>query len=218
VRERSHLEVFAIAAAVAVCAAFTSATAASVTKKVTLKVDRVFDDECYCYLLRFRGVISPRKGAEYVAVMQRKCGLNFPTAVAGDSTRWDGHWEVTSTIRSDSSATYWARWKGHLSKRVTVRPRMGIRLSKVSTQRYHVTVNTRDVQQKMAGRFVELQRLASGRWTRVRRIRLNTVPRAFGSFSATFVVRKRGLTLRIVVPERSAAPCFTTTLSQTFVS
>jgi hypothetical protein len=218
VRESSSLKVFAVSVAAAALAASTATSASSARKSVTLEVDRVFDDECYCYLLRFRGVISPRAGAQYVAVTQRKCGLNFATSVAGASTRWNGFWEVTSTVRSDSSATYWARWKGRLSKPVTMRPQMGIRLSKVSAKRYHVTVNTRDAQQKMAGRFVELQRLARGSWIRIRRARLAAEAGLLGTFSATFSVRTRGLKMRVVVPKNSAAPCFKSTISQTFFS
>jgi hypothetical protein len=217
VRRRAGLAVLTVAVAAAALAAAT-ATSAPVSKRVTLSVDRVFDDECYCYLLRFRGGISPRQGARYVAVMQRKCGLNFATSVAGDSTRWDGYWEVTSTIRSDSSATYWARWNGHLSKRVTMRPQMGIRLTKASAQRYRVTVSTGDARQNMAGRFVELQRLAQGSWLRVRRARLAADKALFGSFSASFTVRIRGLKMRFVVPKKSAAPCFKPTISRAFFS
>jgi hypothetical protein len=209
--------IFLVAMAAAALAAAT-ATSASVSERVTLEVDRVFDDECYCYLLRFRGVISPRKGAQYVAVTQRKCGLNFATSVAGDSTRWDGYWEVTSTVRSDTSAIYRARWMGHLSKPVALRPRMGIQLAKLSASRYRVTVNMRDVQQKMAGRPVELQRLAEGSWKRVRRFPLRSDAALLGNFSATFGVRTRGLRMRVVVPRKSAAPCFKPTISQTFFS
>jgi hypothetical protein len=189
-----------------------------VRKAVTLEVDRVFDDECYCYLLRFRGMISPRARNESVAVTQRKCPLNFATSVAGASTRRNGSWEVTSTIRSNSSATYWARWNGHLSKPVTVRPHVGIQLVKLSARRYRVTVNTRDAKQKMAGRFVELQRLAAGSWKRVRRFPLTGDAALFGNFSATFAVRTRGLRMRVVVPRNSASPCFKPTISQTFFS
>lgn len=215
-RERGRLRVVAVAVAAAALAASSTTSASSVRKSVTLEVDRVFDDECYCYLLRFRGVISPRAGAEYVAVTQRKCGLNFATSIAGASTRWNGYWEVTSTVRSDSSATYRARWKGRLSRPVTMRPHMGIQLVKLSAQRYRVTVNTRDVKQEMTGRSVELQRLATGRWARVRRLPLAVDATLFGSFSATFVVRARGLRMRIVVPKNSAAPCFERTISPTF--
>lgn len=185
---------------------------------MTLELDRVYDPECYCYRLRFRGAISPPGANKYVAVTQRKCGFNFATSVAGASTRADGSWVAKSSVAPSSSATYRARWGRRLSKPVTVRPKMEMRLTKLLAKRYRVTVSTGDAQQELTGRSVELQRLAAGRWTRVRRARLDADRGAFGSFSATFMVRTRGLTLRIVVPEKSAAPCFAKTLSQTFVS
>lgn len=101
---------------------------------------------------------------------------------------------------------------------MTVRPQLTMRLTKLAAERYRVSVSTGEAQQKMAGRLVELQRLAAGSWTRVRRVRLAADRGALASFSATFAVRTRGLRMRVVVPEKSAAPCFTTTLSQTFVS
>jgi hypothetical protein len=207
------------AVAVAALAGFAStSSAAPAAARVTLEIERFYDDDCFCYYLRFRGVVSPPARNEYVAVMLRECGLSFATSVAGASTRANGSWVAKSTVASNSSATYWARWGGRLSKPVTVRPQMSIRLTKLGAKRYRVTVNKGEVRQKMVGRFVELQRLAAGSWTRVRRARLAADPGAFGSFSATFVVRTRGLRMRIAVPDKSAAPCFATTLSQTFVS
>lgn len=207
----------AIAVTAVALAAFAPTTAAPTGESVTLEVDRFYDSACYCYRLRFRGVISRRARNEYVAVTQRKCGFNFATSVAGASTRADGSWVAKSSVASNSSATYWARWGRRLSKPVTVRPQMGIRLTKLRTDRYRVTVSTGEARQRMAGRFVELQRLSAGSWTLVRRARLAAERGVFGSFSATFIVRTRGL-MRIAVPGKSAAPCFTTTLSQTFVS
>jgi hypothetical protein len=217
VRDRGWLALFALAVAAGL-SAITSTKAASAEETVTLVVDTVYDPDCYCYRLQFRGVISPRRPREYVAVTQRKCGFNFATSVAGASTRADGSWEAKSAVASTSSGTFRARWGDHLSRPVTVRPEMGMQLTKVSAQRYRVTVSTRDAQQKMAGRFVELQRLAAGSWRRVRRSRLARDAALLGSFSATFVVRTRGLRMRIVVPKKSAAPCFKSTISQTFFS
>jgi hypothetical protein len=217
VRERSQLKVLAIAVAAAAITGFAPAMAAPLNS-VTLEVERSYDPTCSCYRLRFHGVISPRARNEYVALTQRKCGFNFATSVAGASTQADGSWVARSSFLSSSSATYRARWGRHVSRAVIVRPRMRIQLMKLGAQRYRLTVSTGDAQQKMAGRFVELQRLAAGRWKRVRRTRLTAERGEFGTFLATFTVRRHGLRMRIVVPEKSAAPCFAPALSQTFVS
>jgi hypothetical protein len=212
------MTVTAIAVTTTALAAFTSP--ADAAGGVTLRLERAYDDGCFCYYLRFRGRISRRRANEYVAVQQRKCGLDFATSVAGASTRADGSWVVSSSVPTSTSATYRARWSGRLSKPITVRPPIGIRLTKLTPQRYRVEVSTTDARQNIAGRFVELQRLAAGSWTRVRRTRLAVPPLAgeIGSYTATFVVRTRGLRMRIAVPERSAAPCFTANVTQTFVS
>jgi hypothetical protein len=207
-----------IAVAAGVAAALGPTEAAPAAGRVTLEVDRYYDAACYCYRLRFRGAIFPRRAKEYVAVTQRRCGFGFATAVAGASTRADGSWVVRSSLASDSSATYRATWGVSRSKPVTVRPRIPVQLERLARERYRVEVTTADARQNMAGRFVELQRLAAGSWTRVRRTRLNGSPGAIGSYSATVVVRRRGLRVRIAVPEKSAAPCFTTNVTQTFVS
>jgi hypothetical protein len=192
--------------------------AAPQAPRVTLELERFYDPGCYCYRLRFRGLVSPRAAREYVAVTQQKCGFDFATSVAGASTRADGSWTAASSVAGTTSATYRARWGRRLSRPVRVRPPLRMQLAKVGPQRYHVSVSTGEAQQTMDGRFVELQRLAAGSWTRVRRERLTADRGAFGSFSARFTVRTRGLRMRVVVPQKSAAPCFTRTLSQTFVS
>jgi hypothetical protein len=219
VLDRNRRTVCAIAVAgAALLTASTSAARDPAKASLTLVVDRAYDPECYCYRLRFRGAISPPAANEYIAITQRKCGLDFATSVAGASTRADGSWVAKSSVPESSSGTFRARWGRRVSKPVTVRPQMRLQLTKLRAQRYGVTVSTGDAQQEMSGRFVELQRLAAGGWRRVRRARLTADRGAFGTFEATFTVRKRGLRMRIVVPEKSAAPCFATTLSQTFVS
>jgi hypothetical protein len=208
--------VAAATAALAGIAATTTDPAA--VPRVTLAIERAYDPACYCYRLRFRGVVSPPAANEYVAVTQRKCGFGFATSVAGASTRFDGSWTAGASVAASTSAAYRARWGRRLSRPVTVRPPLKIRLTKVAAERYQVSVSTGEAKQKMGGRFVEVQRLAAGSWTRVRRVRLDADRGALRSFSATFAVRKRGLRMRVVVPNKTAAPCFATTLSQTFVS
>jgi hypothetical protein len=208
----------AAAATVALAGLLAITMAPAAAPRVTLEIERAYDPDCFCYRLRFRGAISPPAAKEYVAVTQRKCGFDFATSVAGASTRADGSWTATSSVAGNTAATYRARWGRRLSKPVTVRPRLRMQLLKLGLERYRVSVNTGEARQPMTGRFVELQRLAAGSWERIRRVPLTADRGVFGSFSATFTVRKRGLRIRVVVPQKSAAPCFATTLSQTFVS
>jgi hypothetical protein len=70
------------------------------------------------------------------------------------------------------------------------------------------------------GRQIELQRLSTaGQWTRIRRGKLV----GFGAnlynrtYFANFTVPK-GLTLRAFVPAKTAAPCWSSTVSKTFKS
>lgn len=216
--KRKRPIVLVVAAAAAALSEFTPTYAAPADEAVTLAVERVYDAACYCYRLRFRGIISPPRPREYIAVTQQKCRFDFATSVAGASTRADGSWAATASVSGGIAATYRARWRRRVSKPVTVRPSLKIRLAKLALDRYRVSVSTGEAKQQMAGRFVELQRLAAGTWSRVRRVRLAPDRGVFGSFSASFVVRKRVLRMRVVVPQKSAAPCFATTLSQTFVS
>jgi hypothetical protein len=107
-----------------------------------------------------------------------------------------------------------ARWNGHVSTPSIVRSPPAISFYKQARRRWGITVHSA---LNLNGRFVELQRLAAGTWTRVRRKRLILTPRRKGYY-AIFAVRQRGLTLRIFVPEETAAPCYTPTVTQTFYS
>lgn len=107
-----------------------------------------------------------------------------------------------------------ARWSGRLSEPVIFRQPFALGFYKQSRRRWGVTVYS-DV--NLRGRFVELQRLAGSSWTRVRRQRLVPTPKKKAVY-AIFTVRQRGLTLRIFVPEETAAPCYNPTATQTFTS
>jgi hypothetical protein len=205
-------------AGVAIVAALGSTAAAAPAADVTLSVERFFDPACRCYKLRFSGAISSGAPNEYVAVMQQRCGYRFSTALVGAQTRAGGAWEV-EWLGVALSGTYRAQWNGRLSEPVAVRPRVPLVFTKLRRQRYRVTVNMYETLQDMSGRLVELQRLAAGGWTRVRRTRFTTDRETFGkSFSATFAVPTRGLTLRILVPRKSAAPCYIAGVTKTWVS
>jgi hypothetical protein len=182
---------------------------------VTLRVERFYDSACRCYKLRFSGTIASGQANEYVVVLRQECGAASSTAFAGASTRAGGVWEsepVMGARPESDSSTYRARWNGRLSEPLVFRGKLLMSLTKLGGGRYRVRTGT---QQNMQGRQVELQRLVSGQWRRVRSARL---ARVRGGFGAIFTVRRRGLTLRVLVPVRSAAPCFSATASEPFVS
>jgi hypothetical protein len=202
---------FAIAAGTALVATAKGATSAD----VTLRLERFYDNACRCYKLRFSGTIASNAANEYVTVLRQECGSGSPTAIAGASTRAGGFWEAepVSGVRPEyDSSSYRARWNGRLSEPVTFRGKLLISLTKLGGGRYRVRVST---QQNMKGRPVELQRLVGAQWRRFRSARL---ARVGPDFAATFTVRRRGLALRVLVPARSASPCYAATASEKWVS
>jgi hypothetical protein len=200
--------------------AFVVSASAAASQNVTLlDVRRYWSAECNCFKLDFSGRISNGAADEYVAIVQQKCGQNFSTSVGGTSTVHGGSWLVEVGLPfSGNSATYRARWGGHLSEPWTFRPEILVWPVKRIGRRFAFSLYADYPDQRMRGRVVELQRLAAGRWTRVRRARLVRAQRSFSTFSATFTVRRRGLTLRVAVPEETAAPCYTANVTQTFRS
>jgi hypothetical protein len=178
-------------------------------------MERFYDNACRCYKLRFFGTIASGAANEYVTVLRQECGSRSATAIAGASTRAGGAWEAEPVFgarpESDSS-TYRARWNGRLSDPLVFRGKLMTSLTTLGGGRFRVRVST---EQNMKGRRVELQRLVGGQWVRLRSARL---VRFRGDFAATFTVRRRGLTLRAFLPARSAAPCYSATASESFVS
>jgi hypothetical protein len=205
-----------VAAGLAVVGALASAAAAAPADEMTLRVDRFFDAAYGRFRITFSGTIPNRTANEYVTVMAQRCGHQSATAVAGGLTREDGSWEDTWLGFSyGGTATYRARWRGNLSEPVTVRGQLQLSVSKRPGGRYSVGFAA---DSNLGGRFVELQRLAAGRWTRVRRARLEPGGGSGTSFRASFTVRRKGVTLRIALPRKSAAPCYEPAVTQTFVS
>jgi hypothetical protein len=198
-----------------------AAAAALSTQTVTLTVVRTYDEPQSSWKLRFSGSVSNGQAGEEVTVMQQRCGTSSSTAVAATQTRESGFWEAEPNyIVIADSATYRARWKSELSEPVVIRPEISVGVRKLRRPgRFQVWVSTGDVQQRMKGRVVVLQRLISGKWTAVRRGRLgyDTVNGFSATFLATFTV-PRGWTLRAFVPAKTAAPCFKPNVSERWKS
>ena len=203
-------------AGLAVFAALASTAGAAPTQSVTLHVHRFYSAECNCFKLQFSGRVSSDAPDEYVVIMQQRCGNNFSTAAGGASTVQGGSWLVEVGLPfSHASATYRARWGGHLSEPWTFRPEMPVWPLRRVGRRIQFALSAGEYpDQRMKGRIVELQRLAAGRWTRMRRARLVPSRQLSGMFTATFTVRRRGLRVRVAVPEKTAAPCYTATATE----
>jgi len=190
-------------------------------QSVTLSIVSIYDQGCRCYKYRLSGQISSGAANEYVTVMRQKCGYSYSTAVTGAQTRAGVFWEAElqpAPRPGFETATYRARWNGVRSEPVAFRGRLPVSLTKLGGGRYRVSVYKGDVLQDLKGRLVVLQRRVGGAWTRIQTARLVADPKAYAMYVATFTVRQRGWTLRALVPAGAAAPCFTASASEKWVS
>jgi hypothetical protein len=214
-----HRALALLAVAVTAVATLASAVVSAPSQSgVTMSVDRFFEQQYGLWRLRFTGTISSGAADEYVAILHQRCGARSATAIGGATTQSGGSYEAIPRFGSPpQSGTFTALWKGQRSDPITLRSPVTLRLSKLPGRRYRVSISA---ESNLSGRFVALQRLAGGRWTHVRRARLVSGGQAgyAGYFDAMFTVRKRGLRLRILVPEKTVAPCHDATASATFVS
>jgi hypothetical protein len=214
-----------VVAALVAAAVLVSTAAAAPAADVTLAVDTYREPGSrFLWRIQFSGTLASGAGGESVTIMGQRCGQNFSTAVAATTTRAGGFWQVTPdfpSIAPTDPATYRARWNDRLSEPVTIRPPIWIgRPAKQPGRRWTVFVHARlgsPASRDLRGRAVELQRLAAGQWTLVRRARLAAVGR-FASFQVAFVVPARGLRLRVFVPAKTAAPCYGPAASTTWKS
>jgi hypothetical protein len=178
---------------------------------VTLSVRRFYDKTTELHHFHFQGRLSSPSAGEYVAVMHRKCGQSFATAVAGATSEAGGIWGASPTVSLVAgSGTFQARWKNDLSPLVTLRPPIDVRAEPRRDGTIRVVVTTYEVLQDLRGRTVVLQRLNRGTWSNLQRARLKKDPRSsyWSSFVATFTFRDRGVALRAAVPAKTAGPCF----------
>jgi hypothetical protein len=194
-----------IVALAAVTAAPVSAIAVVVEGEVSIRAVRTVNPGIGVSV-DIRGTIASKAAGETVEVMARECGPAHR------------HYRPVN-------AYFRAHWRSHVSSRVLVRVPAFIGVDWRPRKRIvDVTVLTWLSGQSLHGRFVELQRKidATGSWVRGRRARLErggTGGRVWpGQFTTRFSVRKRGLTLRVVVPDETGAPCFSTGISRTWRS
>jgi hypothetical protein len=197
----------------------TLASSAADAQAVTLSVSH-YINAGKLNALRFSGTIASGVGGEYVEVVGRDCGTNFERSITSTQTVAGGSWRIENPNPDPpfnhtpvySGATFRARWNDKYSEpsiwrlplRPTVRKISGRRAWRVHVDPFRPP--------SMAGKLVELQRLSRGQWVLVRRARL--VGKDDFRHEAVFSVPTRGLTLRVLLPARSAAPCFEAGASQ----
>jgi hypothetical protein len=160
----------------------------------------------------FSGHIASGDAGELVTVLAKVCPRNSETSVAGATTSAGGAWEAEAASQR-TAITYRARWEGRFSEPVTVWSPIFINAAKTGPRSVIVFVDTSPAFQNINRRFVQLQRFdrASGRWQFYKRARLKRHAGAGAfpfNYTTTFTKVRRGLTVRVFVPRKVAAPCY----------
>ena len=222
-----------LAAVVIAGAAPALASSAEIADEVTIRVREYVDPGTRTREVELTGVVASREAGETVDVLVKECGPNYRhyRVAAGAKTVAGGSWRVATNEASNYgivqfpvNSYFRARWRGHLSSPVLNQvPAYAAVAWRPRLRRADVTVSSGQTGQNLRGRFVELQRKVPGTdaWVRVRRARLGrgTFERYVGQqFKTRFSVRTRGLTLRVLVPPETGAPCFSVGVSQTWRS
>ena len=168
------------------------------------------------------GQVASGAADEDVEVLGRDCDTTFFRQLRATKTVPGGGWEVESrlplpqagTIPVTSGVTFRARWRDELSRTILYRvPFTGLSSKKIAGRRaWEVYANPKPLNLTMTGKHVELQRKTAGRWVRYKRAPLVRKPHLEigGAYNheVVFEVPQRGLTLRALLPAKSAAPCY----------
>jgi hypothetical protein len=199
--------------------------AAAAPAPITLEV-RTFADENLGRSLAYTGAVSSGAAGQRVTVLAKVCPRGYYQSVADATTQAAGFWRAES-VPALPTATFRARWKGRYSKAVRFWSPIDLRRAVRRASAHElpngtvtVFLDTRDTQQNLTRREVELQRYdqPTGRWLRHRRANLRRDVRSSFTFVATFGRLPGGLLLRVLVPKKTAAPCYLPEVSQTFSS
>jgi hypothetical protein len=173
-------------------------------------------------VMAWSGQVSSGAGGEDVEILGRDCGTPGFRQLLATKTDSGGFYLVENPpstpsttftyVEVKSGTTFRARWRNELSAPVTWRSHLIPEVVEMSARRWKVRVNPQPLYMNLAGKFVELQRLRSGKWVRYKRQRLVGKPNfEYGGATnhvAIFEVPARGLTLRAFLPTKSVAPCF----------
>ena len=172
--------------------------------------------------IRFEGRLPARAAGERVTLLGRDCNSRFFRQLRLTRTVTGGRWETTvggpygTPNDMETGLTYRARWKDRWSVPFTLRVRINPSVVKAAEGRFRVIVSNWGPLQSFAGKPVVVQRATGSGWVEAQRARLRLVDAR--TFTATFAVPSRGLTLRALVPQATARPCFNAGASANFTS
>jgi hypothetical protein len=160
----------------------------------------------------FSGHVASGDAGELVTVLAKACPRNSETSVAGATTSAGGAWEADAGSQR-TAITFRARWEGRFSEPVTVWSPIFVNAAKAGPRSVIVFVDTSPAFQNLNRKFVQLQRFdrTTARWRLYKRARLkrHTGAGQFPfNFTTTFTRVARGLTVRVFVPRKVAAPCY----------
>lgn len=161
--------------------------------------------------LDFSGTVSNGAAGETVEIEFKRCEFGSWRTVAGAQTGFGGSWFVrVDSFIGIGSGSWRARWRNVASRPVVDLSPLAYTGWDYGRARARFDWFLGDSTQSMHGRPVELQRRTrAGAWVRVRTARLARIVGRTGYwFRGTFAIRTRGLTMRVFVPARTAAPCF----------
>jgi hypothetical protein len=213
------VRLFAVAAVVVVTVAV--ATAGAVNEVVTLSL-RQYTNANKVRVLVWYGQVSG-SGGELVEVQARDCGTKAFYTLAETKPGSGGVYEIESqssvppygSIRWSAAQTYRARWGDQLSA-----PVPGLRFAltpwaeKVSRRRawrVHVDNDGFPLSLTLAGKPVVLQRKRGSSWRLYKSAQLKrraSLKHGAYNHEAVFEVPQSGLTLRALVPAKTAGECW----------
>jgi hypothetical protein len=193
------------------------AAASSEADPVTLSM-RQYLDSTKRLVYVWYGQVASGAANEDVEVLVRDCLAKDFRLFAAAKTVAGGGYEVDTRFPDpfaprdvNSGMAFRARWRAELSAPVLWRlPLYGVP-RKSGRTKWKVTVNPAPIYLAMAGRVIVLQRQLAGKWVRYKQARLvrkaNFDYGGATNHEAVFEV-PRGLRVRLVVPAKTAAPCF----------
>jgi hypothetical protein len=160
----------------------------------------------------FSGNVASGDAGELVTVLAQACPRSSETSVAGATTSAGGAWEAEAASQR-TAITYRARWEGRFSEPVKIWSPIFVNAARAGPRSVIVFVDTSPAFQNVNRRFVQLQRFdrTTGRWHFYKRARLrrNTGAGLFPfNYTTTFTGVARGLTVRVLVPRKTASPCY----------
>lgn len=204
---------FGLAVAVAAIAVVAASAAARI---VTIEAEQFREPGAPWQSASIRGTAPTAAAGEAVELLVRECGAAAFRQVPGAQVTPAGRWEAKVTLWVRSA--YRARWRDQVSPTIDVVPPLRPSVEQKPRRRFVVSVWAGTLAAATFNRkVVELQRLGRAGWVRVQRARLRRGD-SLRLFETTFVIRQRGLTMRVLAPEPTARPCYRAGTSTIFTS